>query len=136
MGILRTLLALSVVIAHTGATSVLMGGQIPVQMFYMISGFLISFILLKDKSYAKLSSFYKNRALRIFPVYWVVAALALVAYFFQGDKLAEFRAMRPTVQALLAFVNFALFGQDWIFFLTDSGRPPSSRRPFSASLSG
>ena len=44
MGILRTLLALSVVLDHLGggATNQLVGGRLAVQLFYVISGFLIS----------------------------------------------------------------------------------------------
>ena len=47
MGILRTLLALSVVLDHLGggATNQLVGGRLAVQLFYVISGFLISYVL-------------------------------------------------------------------------------------------
>ena len=47
MGIIRFLLAISVVIAHTSSVYgfKLVGGQIAVQAFYMISGFYMTLIL-------------------------------------------------------------------------------------------
>lgn len=58
MGLLRTILAISVVLAHSiGFVSIgfrsnvglLVGGQNAVQIFYMISGFLISYVLVEKK---------------------------------------------------------------------------------------
>jgi peptidoglycan/LPS O-acetylase OafA/YrhL len=83
MGIIRLLLALSVVAAHT--TSFfgvhLVGGKVAVQAFYIISGFYMSLIL-NEKYLGKTGSyklFITNRFLRIFPIFWTV--LVLVALF-------------------------------------------------------
>ena len=52
------------------------GGRVAVQMFYAISGFLITYVLDNVKAYQSLRRFYENRALRIFPVYWAMLVTA------------------------------------------------------------
>jgi len=82
MGMLRTLLALSVVLDHLGGgtTDWLVGGRLAVQLFYVISGFLISYVLTATDHYRGAPGrFYANRALRLYPVYLAVAALTLLA---------------------------------------------------------
>ena len=74
MGILRVLLAISVVFIHTHG-QVFVGGQEAVQLFYVISGYLISFVLLEVKSYKKIQFFYLNRYLRLYPTYLLVTVL-------------------------------------------------------------
>lgn len=84
MGLLRLILALNVVIAHAGGhifklTSV--GGLIAVETFFMISGFYMSLILSgKYKGLNKYGLFISNRLLRLFPIYFVVLALTVIAY--------------------------------------------------------
>lgn len=82
MGSLRFFLALSVIFAHTGTFSgfTLGDGRLAVQTFFMISGFYMS--LVWSEKYSKLQSpirtFYISRALRIYPMYFVVFAAALL----------------------------------------------------------
>jgi peptidoglycan/LPS O-acetylase OafA/YrhL len=83
MGILRTLLALSVVLIHTYG-QVFVTGQDAVQLFYVISGFLISYVLIEAKSYPELKFFYLNRYLRLYPIYFLVAGLVLCTYWIIG----------------------------------------------------
>lgn len=76
MGSFRFLLALAVALVHGGTVYgyQIMGGQQAVQSFYVVSGFLITFIL-NRKYEASLRGtwlFYSNRALRIFVPYWVI----------------------------------------------------------------
>ena len=82
MGILRTLLALSVVLDHLGggATNQLVGGRLAVQLFYVISGFLISTYDRHRPLPGRDGALYANRLLRLFPVYLAVAALTLAAH--------------------------------------------------------
>jgi peptidoglycan/LPS O-acetylase OafA/YrhL len=56
-------------------------------MFFMISGLYMALIL-SDKYRRSLKTFYVNRALRIFPTYWLV--LLLCALFLRGDVTALF----------------------------------------------
>jgi peptidoglycan/LPS O-acetylase OafA/YrhL len=122
MGTLRTLFAVAVVFAHSYGY-VLVGGRNAVQLFYMISGFLISYVIVEKKAYPSIKSFYINRFLRLYPIYVVVAVLTLIAFFFGLDKLPEQVAFFATYQkapfaanALLATSNISLFFQDWVMF--------------------
>ncbi|HEY3850727.1 MAG TPA: acyltransferase [Steroidobacteraceae bacterium] len=119
MGLLRTVFALAVVLTHTWPTGlVFVGGENAVQCFYIISGFLISYILVEKKSYPTLWAFYLNRYLRLYPIYLFVAILSLIAIL--ATRHAEFfrvyQEAPASAIALLAFSNTFLFGQDWIMF--------------------
>ena len=79
---LRCLSIVAVVWFHTaGATAppgLLSRGQEGVSLFFVISGFLITTILLREQSTAgdiSLKRFYLRRALRIFPLYYAMLAL-------------------------------------------------------------
>jgi peptidoglycan/LPS O-acetylase OafA/YrhL len=50
MGTIRVLLAFAVIFSHTGS-HVLVGGEAALQCFYLISGFLISYILQNTAAY-------------------------------------------------------------------------------------
>ena len=88
MGSLRTFLALTVVLSHSYG-HIFVGGRLAVQLFYIISGFLISYILLEANSYKSLKGFYWNRILRLFPVYLFVSSLTLLLYFYQLTYLDQ-----------------------------------------------
>lgn len=100
----------------------MVGGEIAVQAFYMISGYLMSFILVEKKSYPSLAAFYANRALRLFPIYYVVLLLALsinvvgTAYteppFFETVGAIDIPAM-----IVLLLSNIFIIGQDVVMFL-------------------
>ncbi|MFZ6693377.1 acyltransferase family protein [Undibacterium sp. SXout20W] len=81
MGTLRTLFAIAVVFAHCYGF-LLVGGRNAVQLFYMISGFLISFVLIEQRAYLRMKTFYINRFLRLYPVYFVVALMTLATLMF------------------------------------------------------
>ena len=55
MGTIRLLLALAVVFSHSYGY-LLVGGRLAVQLFYIISGYLISFILIELKSYSSIKN--------------------------------------------------------------------------------
>ena len=87
MGAFRLLLALSVVIEH-GLTTLfgfhLIDAAGAVWVFFAISGFLITIAL--DRKYAdgphRLAHFYANRALRLYPSYWIWLLVTIAAYSF------------------------------------------------------
>ena len=121
MGSLRFLLALAVVFAHVGIGG-MVGGAFAVQLFFMVSGYLMSFVLFEARSYTRLRDFYFNRALRIFPIYFLVAVTSLAAQFvaaaFGTSNLFETYADMPPIAAFFVGIsNFTLLGQDQVMFM-------------------
>ena len=76
MGSVRTLLAIAVVFGHSYGF-IFVGGRLAVQLFYVISGFLISYVLVEARTYRSVSSFYINRSLGF--LYWFVALTTIIA---------------------------------------------------------
>lgn len=119
MGLIRTLLALTVVFAHLPLNQgdVFVGGQNAVQLFYLISGFLISHVLRSNDAYSSALNFYASRALRIYPAYFAVALMTLLLLpWLHPDLTAFYRQAPPLVAWLPALSNFTLLGQDWVMF--------------------
>ncbi len=116
MGSIRTLLALTVVLCHSPWLDGLffVGGRNAVQIFYVISGFLISYLILEKKSYPTIKSFYLSRWLRIWPLYMVVALLSLILNRHFTDF---YRSLPLDATLLLALSNVVIFGQDMIMFM-------------------
>ena len=87
LNFLRGLAALIVVVSHfsnkTGAWGQLLGrgaGQIGVMLFFMLSGFLMTYIYWKrEASQKNLLLFFQSRLARVVPLYLFVV---LVSYFF------------------------------------------------------
>lgn len=118
MGSIRTLLALAVMFGHADLY-LFTGGTLAVQLFYVISGYLMSLILL-SKSYNSLSAFYTNRFLRLYPIYWTVAVTTTLIYLIINTPSSlEFWSVYKNLgpdSIWLVLSNILLFGQDWIMF--------------------
>ncbi len=90
-------------------------GFFGVQVFFVISGFLISSILVNCRSAADpgyaLRSFYARRFLRIFPLYYLTIAIAYAL---------DIGAMRPTVFWHLTYMSnfFFFWKQQWYSVLS------------------
>lgn len=141
MGIIRLLLAISVVLAHSSSLfgTNLVGGKIAVQAFYIISGFYMSLIL--NEKYIGANNSYRlfitNRFFRLYPVYWVVLAAAvlisllilLASKGFTITTLHSYLAIKTNILSLLllASTNLAIYGQDIVMFL---GIEPESGKLF------
>lgn len=130
MGFIRLLLALSVVIAHSEEFMSLkmIGGAYAVELFFIISGFYMAMILSnKYQGEGSYLIFLKNRALKIYPMYFVsiliVMAISFGSYVFLGS-LGRFEAYEHYSSSLslgsLSFLilsNVLIFGQDAVMFL-------------------
>jgi peptidoglycan/LPS O-acetylase OafA/YrhL len=119
VGTLRTIFALSVVLAHTWPYGpVFVGSRNAVQLFYIISGYLISYVLVERKSYRTIGAFYLNRYLRLYPIYLFVAGASLLALLVtrQATFLDVYKSAPTSAVVLLCFSNVFLFGQDWVLF--------------------
>lgn len=116
MGSIRFLLAITVVLCHSPWLDGLffIGGRNAVQIFYVISGFLISYLLLEKKSYVNVQSFYLSRWLRIWPLYALVALFSLLL----NRHFTDFYRHLPFDAAILLVVsNIIIFGQDMVMFM-------------------
>ncbi len=81
----RGIAALFVLVAHYGF---LQTGWVSVQYFFILSGFLITTLLLQQKETslgAYLKTFFWRRSLRIFPVYFAFIGLCTVLYLLIGE---------------------------------------------------
>jgi peptidoglycan/LPS O-acetylase OafA/YrhL len=124
MGLIRVILAISVVFQHSPwrTGDIFVGGQLAVQTFYIISGFLISHILLSKDAYRNPLKFYYNRFLRIYPIYYAIAFITLIgAYFVFPEFFSVYRLLSYPLDAFLVISNTAIFGLDWLMFLGISG---------------
>ena len=69
-------------------------GKIGVDFFFVLSGFIITFIHYKDiiSSDTNWAQFLKKRFIRIYPIYWVVATLTFLIYMLlmKGNMRDEF----------------------------------------------
>ena len=81
MGTFRLLLAVIVMLGHLSfypqPIPYFLPGGIAVEAFYIVSGFLITLVLV-EKYQDRLLLFYSNRALRIYPIYWTCLLLYLL----------------------------------------------------------
>lgn len=120
MGLFRLLLAISVLIAHStpifGIT--LVGGRVAVESFFMISGFYMALIL-STKYQTNLKLFYKNRFLKLFPLYWFFTILVIVISFVTTGKFTIFKdyIISPFSKAILIFFNLSPLFNDITNFL-------------------
>lgn len=107
---LRALAVLPVVFYHAGFRG-FGGGYVGVDVFFVISGYLITGIILRDLVLGKhaIGDFYRRRILRIFPaLFFVIAAVTVMAsVILMPDELLRY------AQSLAAAT---LFGSNMLFF--------------------
>ncbi|WP_215238943.1 acyltransferase family protein [Dyadobacter helix] len=63
-------------------------GEFGVTLFFVISGFLITYLLLREREIGEISIswFYFRRVLRIWPLYYSYIFIWLIVWMFQGDN--------------------------------------------------
>jgi len=84
-GTYRTLLAVFVVIQHLGGVPSI--GSYAVFGFYILSGYLMTFIMQNNYGYS-FSGVFKygiNRALRIYPLYWISIIISIAIIWLLGE---------------------------------------------------
>lgn len=125
MGFVRLLLAISVVSAHSSTHPFfnLVGGTVAVKTFYIISGFYIAMII---NNYKNNTSFYINRYLRLFPVYFFCFLITFIVWSgttFKGLKLFDNDGLSIYSNIFLLISNIFIFFQDIVmFFGIDDGK--------------
>ncbi len=125
MGIIRLLLALSVVITHSAEHNLfgfkIVGGQAAVQAFYVISGFYMALVL--NRKYGPGMEGYKTfilaRVFRLFPAYLFVFGLAILlaaTAIVPHPALDYWKTYGPKFSTLgyvlYAIPQFTILGQD------------------------
>lgn len=133
MGLIRLLLAISVVIAHSSSLfgQTLWGGELAVELFFIISGFYMALILNeKYNTPDKTVVFYKNRFLKLFPIYWTILILTILFYFSTYFVFGKGGTLEHIYNNLsnLGFFNIYVFlsnifliGEDLLLFLGFNG---------------
>lgn len=118
---LRALSVIAVVWHHTAGvqhTGLLARGTLGVQMFFAISGFLITTLLLRERDRTgaiSLRKFFARRALRIFPLYYLVLLVYIVLVPVIGShaRATAFWHHLP---------SFATYTSNWFVDLAGAGR--------------
>jgi len=121
---LRALAVMLVVIYHAFPTW-LPGGFIGVDIFFVISGYLISSIIFKSLANEQFSfaDFYMRRIRRIFPALFLVLA-ACYAFGWNTLPAPEYQQLGKHIAAGAAFVaNFALWSESGYFDSEAFGKP-------------
>ncbi|WP_370247297.1 acyltransferase family protein [Nocardioides sp.] len=123
---LRAIAVLTVVAGHAGLTW-LPGGFVGVDVFFVISGFLISQLLYREverSGRVSLAEFYARRARRILPAATVVVLATLAGALVWASALDTIEATKDAVWATFfaANIRFAAVGTD--YFAADQGPSP------------
>jgi len=121
---LRALAVLAVLFFHTDIPG-FSGGFVGVDVFFVISGFLITTIILKDLRQERFSiaRFYERRIRRIFPALFPVIAFALIvgAYLFDAQA---FEDLGQSISATTLFSSNILFWRESGYFASPSLEKP------------
>lgn len=121
---LRALAVVPVILFHAGIAP-FSGGFIGVDVFFVISGFLITSLLLNDlrENRFSLLAFYERRARRILPALLLVIALsALAAWFLLPYK--ELQEFGRSAQSTAAFISNVFFWKHTGYFETKAELKP------------
>lgn len=89
MGLLRFLLALFVVAQHLGGVKFL--GASAVQVFFILSGYLMTSVMVRTYGYTPkgIGRFWINRALRLYPSYFLILLYTMGVLAWLGPDLAQ-----------------------------------------------
>lgn len=121
---LRSLAIIPVVLFHSGVT-IFSGGFSGVDIFFVISGYLISYAIITELAENKFSilEFYKRRILRILPAMIVMSIfVAIVAYFTMLPY--EFKEVMDSIVASSLFYANIFFWRQSGYFDGDSELKP------------
>ena len=121
---LRAIAVLLVVVYH-GFPSFLKGGFLGVDIFFVLSGFLITGIISTDLNTAgfNLRQFYFNRIRRIFPALLVVMMIVLIAGWFVLRQEEYIQLGNETLAGSFFYSNFLYLSQNNYFDVASDLKP-------------
>ncbi|GMA30809.1 acyltransferase family protein [Litorihabitans aurantiacus] len=129
----RALAVVAVLAYHAGATW-LPGGFLGVDVFFVLSGFLITALIgheVATTGRLDVASFYRRRIARLVPALWTVVAAVAVAGLVWREQLD---ALRGEILAALTYSsNWWQIATDSSYF-SSGGRPPLLRHLWSLAL--
>ena len=121
---LRAVSVLAVIAYHGGVTW-MSGGFLGVEVFFVISGYLITSLLVAEHrrtGTVSLTGFWRRRARRLLPgLFTMLALVVLAAFLFAPDALSHLR--RDVPAALLYVSNWSQLLHHDSYFV-QAGRPP------------
>lgn len=123
---MRSLAIVPVVVFHAGATAI-PGGFIGVDMFYVISGFLITTILLREAEKTgriALGSFWAKRIRRLVPALVVTVVFTLIVGALLGSVLSWDTLALQGAASVLYVANILFWRESTNYFDTGSGLSP------------
>jgi len=127
MGFFRLLFAFTVVLTHSEKIYGYLFGNpvVAVRSFFMISGFYMALIL--TEKYKNYKPFIISRFLRIYPIYWIVLILTILASFlayFTSGSWGELKTVVANIHELklfsfiyIIFAHLAIYGRGVLVFL-------------------
>ncbi len=131
---IRAIAVLGVLVFH-GSAQWLPGGFLGVDVFFVLSGFLISTILLEQlgtRGWVDFRVFYIHRARRLLPALLAMLAMsAVLIAIFAHDAAAQFR--RTVLPSLLYVANWAFINDDLSYFEA-IGRPAVLQHLWSLAI--
>ncbi|WP_100277522.1 acyltransferase family protein [Mariprofundus aestuarium] len=121
---LRAIAIIPVVLFHLGA-SAFSGGFVGVDIFFVISGFLITSIIFQEmeQGHFSFAQFYERRIRRLFPALFFVVIVVVIAgafLFVPGD----FRSLSQSIVAATAFSANLLFWDQSGYFDASAAMKP------------
>ena len=124
---LRAVAVLLVFVFHAAPTS-LSGGFVGVDVFFVLSGFLITSILLRqvEAGSASLSDFYRRRLQRLLPAAFVLLITVVAAESIWGSVIEATTRRRETIATVFYVANWNLIDQADDYFA--EGLDPSPLR--------
>jgi len=122
---LRSLAIIPVILFHAGLKK-FSGGFIGVDIFFVISGFLITSLIVEEigKETFTISNFYVRRIKRIFPALFFVMAVTGVVFSFFAVPAPFFKEIGQSIAAAVTFVSNILFWQQSDYFSTQAEFKP------------
>jgi len=121
---LRAVAVLLVVLSHAGLTAVA-GGYVGVDVFFVISGFLITTLLVRELATTgriSLTRFYARRAVRLLPASTVVVAVTLAGawLWLSPVRIAEYAGDALASAGYAVNIRLAVAGTDYFATATPS----------------
>lgn len=123
---LRTVAVYLVLLFHAGL-SWFAGGFIGVDLFFCLSGFLVSSVLvgeLQDRGKLRIGRFYSRRVRRLLPAAVVVVVVTCGVFVLLWSVVKRASVVGDAVSALLYYANFHFLASSGDYFATNVDKSP------------